>query len=110
VIPLDDATIAGFSAVRMLDVPARRRIDDRVSLLWPPGPFTLAAAAAKAVMAALERTRSTVTAFVAPDDAMGIRSRVIAVPVKLGAEGVEALELPTLSAHDRVALDNALML
>ena len=50
------------------------------------------------------------TAFTAADDAMGIRARTVALPVVVGPAGVEPIELPTLSAHDRVALDNALML
>ena len=38
VLPWEDATIGGFAAVRVLDVPARRRIDARIAPLWPPGP------------------------------------------------------------------------
>ncbi len=110
VIPWEDATVAGLAASRVLDEPARRRIAARVARLWPPGPFTLAAAAAKAVMAVSGRSRETVSAFVAPDDALGITARAGAVPVALGPSGVERVELPTLSVHDRVALDNALML
>jgi malate dehydrogenase len=110
VIPWEDATIAGLAAVRVLDEPTRRRIVDRVRHLWPPGPLTLAAAAAKAVTAALGHSRQSMIAFTAADDAMGIRARTVALPVVVGPAGVEPIELPTLSAHDRVALDNALML
>jgi len=110
VIPWDGATIAGLPAVRMLDEPTRRRIDDRARLLWPPGPMTLAAAAAKAVIAALGGSRQSMTATMAADAAMGMRARAVALPVVLGPVGVTPIELPTLSAHDRVALDNASML
>ena len=110
VIPWDGATIAGLPAVRTLDETARRRISERARLLWPPGPMTLAAAAAKAVIAALGGSRQSLTATTAADDAMGIRARAVALPVVVGPAGVDPIELPTLSAHDRVALDNALML
>jgi malate dehydrogenase len=110
VIPWDGASIAGLPAVRTLDETARRRINERARLLWPPGPMTLAAAAAKAVIAALGGSRQSLTATTAADDAMGIQARAVALPVVVGPAGVDPIELPTLSAHDRVALDNALML
>lgn len=110
VIPWEDATIAGLSAARMLDEPARRRIIARAGHLWPPGPITLAAAAFKAIDAIAGRSRETVAAFVAPDDGLGMKTRAGAMPVVWGPEGIGRVELPTLSVHDRVALDNALML
>ena len=39
-----------------------------------------------------------------------VGARTVALPVVLGPAGIERVELPTLSVHDRVALDNALML
>lgn len=110
VIPWEDATIGGLGATRVLDEQARRRIVARTSHLWPPGPFTLAAAAAKAIAGVLGGSRESLCAFVAPDDALGAKARVGAVPVLLGPDGVDRVELPTLSVHDRVALDNALMM
>jgi malate dehydrogenase len=110
VIPWGDVTIAGFAATRTLDEPARRRIAERAKHLWPPGPFTLATAAFKAIDAAIGRSRATVSAFVAPDDDGGRKARAGAVPVLPGPDGIRRLGVPTLSVHDRVALDNALML
>lgn len=110
VIPWEDATIAGLSATRTLDEPARRRIIARTGHLWPPSPYTLAAAAFKAIDAIVGRSRQTVTAFVAPDDDLGQKARAGAMPVVLGPDGLGRVELPTLSVYDRVALDNALML
>jgi malate dehydrogenase len=110
VVPWEDASIGGFGAVRVLDGPTRRRLEARVAPLWPPGPQALATAAAKAVEAALRRSRRTMSAFVAPDDAQGRRTRAAAMPVGLGPEGIERILLPSLTVHDRVALDNAIML
>ena len=110
VIPWEDACVAGFSATRALDQPARRRLAARAPHLWPPGPLSLATAAAQGVIGVLGRSRRGLSAFVAPDNTLGIRARVGAVPVVLGPAGVERVELPTLSGQDRVALDTALML
>jgi malate/lactate dehydrogenase len=110
VLPWDDATIGGAAAVRVLDEPARRRIDARLPMLWPPGPYALAAAASKVVEGIVGRSLQREVCFVAPDDGMGRRTRGAALPVRLGAGGIEAVVLPPLSAHDRVALDNAMLL
>jgi malate dehydrogenase len=110
VVPWEDASIGGFAAVRVLDGPTRRRLDARIAPLWPPGPQALATAAAKAVETALSRSRRTMAAFVAPDDSQGRRTRAAAMPVSLGPEGIERILLPSLTVHDRVALDNAIML
>jgi malate/lactate dehydrogenase len=110
VLPWEDASIGGFAAVRVLDTPARRRINDRIAPLWPPGPYALASAAAKAATAVLGRSRQTMSAFVAPDDSQGRRARAAAAPVRIGPEGIERVVLPALTLRDRVALDNATML
>ena len=110
VVPWEDVCVGGFSAVRVLDGPTRRRINARIEPLWPPGPFALASAAAKAAAAVLGASRSTISAFVAPDDSQGQRTRAAAVPVEIGPEGIERFVMPSLSLRDRVALDNATML
>jgi malate dehydrogenase len=110
VVPWEDAAIGGFAATRMLDEPARRRISARIAPLWPPGPYTLAWAAAKAVESAIGRSRRIVSAFVGPDDSGGRRSRAAALPVRLGPEGIVTVVTPTLTVHDRVALENAMTL
>ena len=48
--------------------------------------------------------------FIAPDDSNGRRARTAALPLRLGEAGILSDELPSLSVHDRVALDNAMML
>jgi malate dehydrogenase len=110
VLPWDDATIGGFAATRVLDEPARRRIDARLPALWPPGPYALASAASKVIEALAGRSRQRATCFVAPDDAAGRRMRAAALPVRLGPGGIASVVLPSLNVHDRVALDNAMLL
>jgi malate dehydrogenase len=110
VVPWEEATIGGFAATQVLDEPARRRLAARVAPLWPPGPYALAWAAAKAAGAVLGRSRRTMSGFIAPDDSNGRRARTAALPLRLGEAGVLGDALPSLSVHDRVALDNAMLL
>jgi len=110
IVPWDDATVGGFSLVRVLSEPARRRLDARIAGLWPPGPYALAAAAARVIDTILRGSRRLVTCFVAPDDSAGMRARAAALPVRLGRPGVIEVVMPELSVRERVRLENAMML
>lgn len=110
VISWEDATLCGIALARMCDEPARRRLRARIAALWPPGPFSLGAAAAKVIEALCGRSRRLACCFVAPDDSAGIRTRAAALPVRLGPGGVVETVLPSLTGAERVALDNAMML
>jgi malate/lactate dehydrogenase len=110
VVAWDDATIGGIAATRLLDEPTRRRLASRVALVWPPGPYALATAAAAAVSALAGRSRRRLSCFVAPDDGQGRRDRACALPVKLDARGITDVQMPPLGASAQVALDNARML
>jgi malate dehydrogenase len=110
VVPWEDASIAGFSLSRVLTEPSRRRIETAIDRLWPPGPYALAAAAAKVVDTMLGRSERIVTCFVAPDDSFGQRARASAMPVRLNRTGLIDVVLPELSGRDRVRLDNAMLL
>jgi len=113
VVAWEDATVAGFALARMLDEPTRRRLTAKIHALWPPGPHALAAAAGKTVAAIDGRARQIVCAFVAPDAtaaSAGTRTRTAAMPIRAGAAGVIETVIPEMSAVERVALDNAMML
>ena len=110
VVPWEDATSGGFAVTGVLDEPARRRLAANVAPLWPPGQYALAWAAAKSAGAILGHSRQSIVAFVAPDDSNGQRTRAAALPVRLGSAGIVRVECPRLNAHDRVALDNAMLL
>ena len=110
VIPWQDATVAGFSLTRQLDEPTRRRLHARIEALWPPGPHALASAATLVVEAMSGRSRRIASCFVAPDGSTGTATRTAAMPVRLGASGVLEVLQPSLSAIDRLALDNAVQL
>jgi malate dehydrogenase len=110
VVPWEDVTVGGRPIVRALDEPTRRKLAARVAPLWPPGPYALANAAAEAIAAIGGRSSRVISAFVAPDDSAGTRSRATALPVRLGSTGIVRVELPSLSATAQVALDNAMAL
>jgi malate dehydrogenase len=107
VIPWEDATLAGFALTRLLDEPSRRRLEARITALWPPGPYALATAAALVVEAMAGRTRRVASCFVAPDTSAGTRTRTTAVPVRLGSSGIVDVMRPALSVVEQIALDNA---
>jgi malate dehydrogenase len=110
VIPWDDVSVSGLALTTLVDGPGRRRLANRVTALWPPGPNALAAATWKAIEAMDGRARSFLSCFVAGDNAAGLRFRTAAWPVRLGVSGIESVAAPSLSAVERVALDNAMML
>ena len=110
IVPWDDATVGGFRLTRLLDEPGRRRLAARLAAMWPPGPHALAAACGHAVDAILGRTRTMTSCFVAPEESARHRARTVAVPVRLGPQGLETVVLPPLSVIDQVAFDNALQL
>lgn len=110
VVPWEDATIGGLAATKRLDTPALRRVERRVAELWPPRSDALAAAAAKAVDVVLGNSRQMISCFLGPDDSSGRRMRAAALPAQLGPSGLVRVDEPRLNVHDRVALDNAVLL
>lgn len=110
IVPWEDATIGGFLATNVLSEPTRRRLAEKVGPLWPPGPYALAWAAAKAVKALAGVSGQAISAFVAADDSNGRRARTAALPIRLAPAGIAQVEWPSLNSRDRVALDNAMLL
>ncbi len=106
----EDASIAGCAATRVLDEPTLRKLTSQIGPLWPPGPHGLAHGAAEAVAAMCGVSRRAISCFVAPDDTLGQRARVVALPVRLCANGLESVVTPQLSGASKTALDTAMML
>ncbi len=106
----EHATIAGIALTSLVAEPERRRLAGRIASSWPPGPYALATAAVAAIDAIAGRSRRSITCFVGPDTTMGARTKTAALPVRLGAAGIERVMLPELSAAERVALEDAMSL
>ena len=110
IVAWEDAVVGGFAFSRLVSEPERRRIEASLGRLWPPGPYALAAAAAKVLETMLGRSERVVTCFVAPDDREKHRTRTAALPVRLGRAGLVDVVLPELDGRDRVRFDNAILL
>jgi malate dehydrogenase len=103
VVPWSDASIGGFSATRVLDAAAIARIDRRVPALWPPGPYALAAAAARLTEAIVCGSRRAFCAFADVDG----RGRCASVPVFVNERGLARVVIPELDARERVVFENS---
>ena len=110
VIAWEDATVSGLGLREMISDPVRRRLTRRIGALWPVGPYALASAACKVIDASAAGSRRPVICFVAPEDAPGVSTRTAALPVRLGSEGITEVIRPPLSAAERIALENAMLL
>ncbi len=107
-IPWSDASAAGHSIAAVLNPPQLAAVETRLLGLWPPGPFTLGAAAALFCEAILCGSRRLLSAFVSLDRDNGTRAPVCAWPVGLGPSGLLRLGSPSLTPRDRTRLDQVL--
>jgi hypothetical protein len=83
-------------------------ISSRLAALWPPSPYTLAAAGARVAEALVNGSRRRYTCFAAIDLAGVGRGRIAAVPVEIVRGGVGRTLEPALSRHERTAFENGL--
>jgi malate dehydrogenase len=108
IVPWDDATVAGQPLTRVVSAAQLARLDQRTARLWPPGPYALAAAAARIIRTMLARLPHTLSATVAVTREEGTPGRRAMLPVTLGPHGIARVLLPGLAPRDRVRLDNVL--
>lgn len=106
-VPWNDASIAGQRASEVLEPPEITRLDARLPMLWPPGPFSLGAAAAAVARLALTGSSGWPSVFVVPEAIPNAQVRGVVLPAVLGPQGVRRLLVPTLSTRDRVRLESA---
>lgn len=108
VVPWSEASIGGYALERVLSQVQITRIEGRAARLWPPGPYTLGAAAARAAEAIVmsgRRRRSVLTLL---GGEFGVRNRIGAVPVLLNRHGIADVHVPTLSTRERVLVETSL--
>jgi len=108
VIVWSAATLAGQRLEDAATAAQLSSLRQRIPALWPPGPHALASAAARVTAALLGRSRRQLTCFVALDGELGVRGRAGALPVELGPAGVRRVIIPSMTAQERVALENGL--
>jgi len=104
------ATIEGSPVEEALDAAVVAGIRRRLPALWPPGPQTLASAAARVASAIATGSRRLFPCWVGLDEPSAVRGRVAAMPVELGPQGIVRIVPPVMSPRERVLVENALSL
>ena len=109
VVPWSGASVRAVALSRLLSTRRLAALQENIVRVWPPGPYTLAAAAAQLCESVLQGTGLYgVTCSVVLDGELGIRERAVATAVTLDVSGVASISEPSLSARERGELDNAL--
>ena len=108
IVPWDEAALAGRCATQVLSAAQLARLDARIARLWPPAPYTLAAAANRLIRSALTRTPRVHAALVAVTREEGSPGRSAMMPVILSPSGIANLVAPSLSARDRVRFETTM--
>jgi len=108
VVPWSEASVGGYALERTLSPVQLTRIEARTARLWPPGPLTLAMAAAQVTEALLEPSRQSFCVLTMLGGEFGVKDRVGAVPALLSATGIVRTRAPSLSPRERELLDSAL--
>ena len=108
VVPWSEASIGGYALDRVLSQAQLAVLEARTARLWPPGPGTLGAAAARVTEAIVGSSRRSFNAFAVLDGEFGVRNTVGAMPLFLSPTGIASLRAPALNARERVRLQTAL--
>jgi malate/lactate dehydrogenase len=109
VIAWEEASVLGQPASTVVPPHRLAALSARVPRLWPPGPFALAAAAARVATAVVNGSRRAHTCFVSIEQPP-YKGAVVAMPVGLGAGGIERVVQPALTRQERTSLENGLAL
>lgn len=98
------------SAGAPIDMPAHSaaRVEQVLSASWPPGPYSLASAAAAVIRAALSSSRRRFCCFQATPFG-SVNPVVFAAPVTLGPTGILSVAVPDLTPRQRVALESTVL-
>ena len=108
VVPWSEASVGGYALERVLSQVQITRINERAARLWPPGPYTLGVAAARAAEAIVTSSRRTFSALTLLGGEFGVRNRIGALPVLLAKQGIADVRIPSLNTRERVQLETAL--
>jgi malate dehydrogenase len=107
VIGWEEGSIGGQPLSAHLPAHVIAGLNARIPGLWPPGPYSLGAAAARVAEALAGGSRRTFSCFVAMD-AGPVRAAVTAMPVQFQQGSVKRVLEPELTRQERTRLENAL--
>jgi malate dehydrogenase len=105
VVAWEEATAFGQPLSSQMPAHEIARLSARIPSLWPPGPYALAAAAARVIEAIVNGSRRRFSCFVTVGTRRGT---VCAMPVQLGPSGVTQVHEPSLTRQERTLVENAL--
>jgi malate dehydrogenase len=108
VVLWSEASIGGYALDRVLSQVQLTRLEARAARLWPPGAYTLGAAAALITDAILQSSRRSFSILTLLGGEFGVRNRVGALPVLLASSGIVHTRAPVLTTRERVLLETAL--
>lgn len=105
-VPWEGASVGGARASEMLSPPVVGRLDRQTPYLWPPGPLSLGAAAARVARLAMTRAPGQVSLFVVPPSDDGGQVGGAVLPAVIADGSVRPRPL-ALSPRERVRFDPA---
>jgi malate dehydrogenase len=101
------ATMAGAPLTAKIPPHAIAALAERIPRLWPPGPLSLASAAARIVEGIVNGSRRPFACFVSLE-AGPARNAVVAMPVEVGPGGVRRILQPALTRQELTRMENAI--
>ena len=104
IVPQGSATVGGVPLASVSPVALRRALEELKGRM--PGPVSLAAAAARVLVALFVGGPTILPAFVTLDGEYGHRRVALAVPARLGHGRVEGILEAPLETVDRTAFDS----
>jgi malate dehydrogenase len=107
VVAWEEATASGMLLSSQLAAHQIAGISARAAHLWPPGPYSLASAAARVVEAIVNGSRRRFSCFVSLDKG-ATRNAVAAMPVELDTQGIARVLQPGLTQQEQTMLENAM--
>lgn len=102
----EGASIGGTRAGDLLTPPVLARLERQTPLLWPPGPLSLGAAAARVARMALSRTPGRPSLFLVPPRNGEGTSGGVTVPAAI-VDGEVRPVWPVLAPRERVRFESA---
>ena len=108
VVPWSEASIGGHALERVLTQVQIARLEARAARVWPPGPFALGEAAARAVEGIVCSSRRTFNVLTVLGGEFGVRNRAGTLPALLSTAGIAQTRVPALNTRERVQVETAL--
>lgn len=103
VVAWQEASVSGQPLTSVMGPHEIAALSARISGLWPPGPYALAAAATRVAEAVCSGSRRQFCCFVDTG-----RGKVAAMPVTLERGGLGRIVRPALSGQEQTMLDTAI--